>query len=201
MQKSYALNTLHRMDESGRLRLTGVEALRAMAHPLRMLILGSLRIDGPGTSAILARRLATDSGQTSHHLRLLARAGFVTDAPELGKGPRGRERWWKAGSASTAWPDLPGEYGPGGAQAVGVFEDAARGAWDAMIAAYRGQAWSPEWRAAAGGGDSVIRTTPAGLAALQDELRRVIEAYNRGDEPGAETVVVVVQAIPRRVGQ
>jgi DNA-binding transcriptional ArsR family regulator len=183
-------------DEASRLRLTSVEALRAMAHPLRMLILGSLRIDGPATSAILARRLETDSGQTSHHLRLLARAGFVTEAPELGKGPRGRERWWKAGSASTAWPDLPGEY-----SAVGVFEDAARAAWEAMIATYRSQAWSPEWRAAAGGGDSVIRTTPAGLAALQDELHRVIEAHDRGDESGAETVVVVVQAIPRRVGQ
>jgi DNA-binding transcriptional ArsR family regulator len=187
------------MTETDRLRLAGVEALRAMAHPLRMLILGSLRIDGPATSAILARRLDTDSGQTSHHLRLLARAGFVAEAPELGKGPRGRERWWKAGSASTEWPELLDGYGPGGADAVGAFEDAARGAWDAMIATYRRQDWSPEWRTAAGGGDAVIRTTPEGLTALQDELRRVIEEHDRGDQLGAETVVVVVQAIPRRV--
>jgi DNA-binding transcriptional ArsR family regulator len=77
--------------------LTETETLRAMAHPLRMRILGSLRADGPATSTILARRLGTDSGQTSHHLRLLGRYGFVVDAPELGRGPRGRERWWKAG--------------------------------------------------------------------------------------------------------
>ena len=80
------------------LRLTEVGAMRAMAHPLRMRILGSLRIDGPATSAMLARRLDTDSGQTSHHLRQLARFGFVVEAPELGKGSHGRERWWRAGT-------------------------------------------------------------------------------------------------------
>src|ERR1700754_3119944 len=70
------------------LRLSDVGAMRAMAHPLRMKILGSLRIDGPATSAILARRLNTDSGQTSHHLRQLAKYGFVTEAPELHRGGR-----------------------------------------------------------------------------------------------------------------
>ena len=187
-------------------RLTDVTRLRAMAHPLRMGIIGSLRVDGPATSAILARRLGTDSGQTSHHLRLLARSGFVVEAPELGKGSRGRERWWKAAHESTAWPDDLDQSGPGGAEAMDAFEEAAQGVWRRIVATYRQQVarqeWSAEWRAAAGAGDSVIRTTAAGLAALQQELRTVIEAHDLGGEADdAETVVVILQAYPHRAEQ
>src|SRR5690349_7805219 len=96
------------MTETSKAVLTDAAMMRAMAHPLRMPIVGSLRLDGPGTAAILARRLDTDSGQTSHHLRLLARHGFVTEAPELGRGARGRERWWKAAHRSTLWTDEAG---------------------------------------------------------------------------------------------
>jgi len=173
-------------------RLTDAARLRAMAHPLRMGIVGSLRLDGPATSAILARRLGTDSGQTSHHLRLLARAGFVVEATELGKGARGRERWWKAAHESTDWP----------AEGAGAFEDAALTVWRQLADNYGRQGWSPEWRAAAGAGDMVIRTTPAGLAAMQEELRRVVDAHDLGGQAdGTEKVVVIVQAYPHRSAQ
>ncbi|MEU4425881.1 helix-turn-helix domain-containing protein [Actinoplanes sp. NPDC024001] len=180
-----------------------VDALRALAHPLRMRILGSLRIDGPATSALLARRLATDSGQTSHHLRVLNRHGFVLDAPELGKGARGRERWWKAAHDTTSWPDDPGELGPGGADVVHALDRAARRVWDEVIESYRAQAargeWSPQWQAAAGFGDYAIRTTPEQLTALRTDLRRVINEYDRGEHADdTETVAVVVQAYPYR---
>ncbi|MBG0564675.1 winged helix-turn-helix domain-containing protein [Actinoplanes aureus] len=180
-----------------------VEALRALAHPLRMRILGSLRIDGPATSAMLARRLATDSGQTSHHLRLLNRYGFVQDAPELGKGARGRERWWKAVHDTTTWPDNPDDLGPGGADVVLALDRAARRVWDEVIESYRAQAargeWSAEWQTAAGFGDYAIRATPERLTALRAELRRVINEYDLGEQTGGtETVAVVVQAYPYR---
>ena len=209
-------------------RLTDTAALRAMAHPLRMRILGSLRIDGPATSALLARRLGTDSGQTSHHLRLLARHGFVAEAPELGRGVRGRERWWKAAHETTRFTD--DLDGPGAA----AFEDSARQVWDQLGRTYRAQAergeWSREWRAAAGVGDTVVRLTPARLAELRAEIDALITSYDEtsradegrveegraeegrvkkkeegragrsreeGDE-GAETVVIAIQAYPRR---
>ena len=169
--------------------------MRAMAHPLRMRILGSLRIDGPATSAILARRLNTDSGQTSHHLRLLARHGFVTDAPELGKGNRGRERWWRAGHETTSWDELADP------EAVHALEDAAHQVWAQALAQYRAEAsrqeWSPEWTRAASSGDYPIRTTPEGLNALMDELREVIARHSQ-DGPDAETVMVLLHAFPRR---
>jgi helix-turn-helix protein len=182
------------------IHLTDVAALRAMAHPLRMGILGSLRVDGPATSAVLARRLGTDSGQTSHHLRLLARHGFVLEAPELGKGTRGRERWWKAAHESTRFSD---DLGPAGTDAVRAMESAARQVWAQSADRYAEQVargeWSPEWRAAAGVGDMVVRLTPAALSAMREEIEQVVERYGRDPDQEAETVVVALQAYPRRV--
>lgn len=191
--------------ESRELRLTDVRALRAMAHPLRMKILGSLRIDGPATSAMLARRLNTDSGQTSHHLRQLARHGFIAEAADLGKGPRGRERWWRAAHETTSWDD-PSLLGPEGEEAVRAFEDAAHRVWAQTLAQYRVQAgrgeWSQAWVNAAASGDYPIRTTPAGLAALLSDLREVIARHDLGEQRkrGAETVVVLLHAFPHKSG-
>jgi DNA-binding transcriptional ArsR family regulator len=183
------------------IHLNDVASLRAMAHPMRLQILGSLRVDGPATSAVLARRLGTDSGQTSHHLRMLARHGFVLDAPELGKGTRGRERWWKAAHESTRFAD---DLGPAGTEAVRAMESAARQVWERAAEMYGDQVargeWSPQWRAAAGVGDMVVRLTPEALTAMREEIEQVVERHDRGADPDAETVVVVLQAYPRRVG-
>lgn len=62
-----------------------------MAHPLRLQILGLL-VDGPSTASRLGRRLGESSGSMSYHLRVLARAGAIVEAPELGNR---RERWWR----------------------------------------------------------------------------------------------------------
>ncbi|WP_127503510.1 winged helix-turn-helix domain-containing protein [Actinoplanes solisilvae] len=178
--------------------ITDAAMLRAMAHPLRMRIVSSLRLDGPATSAILARRLSTDSGQTSHHLRLLARHGFVVDAPELGRGSRGRERWWKAMHASTTFSD---DVDADSVETMAAFARAARAVWDQGIDQFHDEAahrrWSPAWLDAAAASDQVIRTTPEGLKRLRDRLDEVIREADL-PEPGAETVVVVVQAYPRR---
>ena len=63
----------------------------AMAHPLRLQILGLL-VDGPSTASKLGRRLGESSGSTSYHLRVLARAGAIVEDAELGTR---RERWWR----------------------------------------------------------------------------------------------------------
>jgi DNA-binding transcriptional ArsR family regulator len=183
------------MAENSRAVLTDAAMMRAMAHPLRMRIVGSLRLDGPATAAILARRLSTDSGQTSHHLRLLARHGFVVEAPEQGRGAHGRERWWKAAHQSTLWAD------EAGAEDAAAVNRAARAVYDQLIDQFHAEAvherWSPEWNRAVASSDYTIRTTPAGLERLRE---RIVEAIREADapEPGAETVVVIVHAYPRR---
>ncbi|TCS08998.1 winged helix-turn-helix domain-containing protein [Rhizobium sp. BK418] len=69
-----------------------VTALKALAHPVRLRMLGMLRIDGPATATQLATRLGLNSGATSYHLRQLAQYGFIEDAP----GPSRRDRRWRA---------------------------------------------------------------------------------------------------------
>ena len=74
-------------------KLEDAQLLRAMAHPLRLRLIGTLRKDGPATASMLARRLDESSCATSYHLRILAKYGFVEDDAERN---RGRERWWRA---------------------------------------------------------------------------------------------------------
>src|SRR5205085_2756191 len=50
------------------LELTDPGALRALAHPLRIRLLGLLREDGPGTATTLARVVGESTGDTSYHL-------------------------------------------------------------------------------------------------------------------------------------
>lgn len=68
-------------------------AMKAYAHPLRVQMLRELNDHGSATATELARRLGESSGQTSYHLRQLAKHGLVEDDPDRGTG---RERWWRA---------------------------------------------------------------------------------------------------------
>jgi hypothetical protein len=78
-------------------RLLNAEALRLLAQPVRLRIQAQLQ-HGPANATTLARALGESTGLTSHHLRQLARHGFIEEVPELA---RGRERWWR--SARVDW--------------------------------------------------------------------------------------------------
>ena len=74
----------------GRVEITSItqtpRQLKALTHPVRVRILGMLRVDGPATATTLATRLRLNTGATSYHLRQLAEHGFVVDDPERGTG-------------------------------------------------------------------------------------------------------------------
>ncbi len=82
-------------------QITDAKALAAMAHPLRRRLLDVLRVDGPATASILAERTDQAVGNVSHHLRVLAAAQLVAEAPELARDRR--ERWWRLVSAKIRW--------------------------------------------------------------------------------------------------
>ena len=69
------------------------ETLKAYAHPLRIKMYDYLLTHGSATATQLAKDLGENTGQTSYHLRILARHGLVEDDPEV--TARGRERWWR----------------------------------------------------------------------------------------------------------
>ena len=68
------------------------DAMRALAHPLRLRILDELSINGPLTASGLGERLAESSGATSYHLRQLEKHGLVREVTAKGNA---RERWWE----------------------------------------------------------------------------------------------------------
>lgn len=80
-------------------------ALKALAHPVRLRMLGMLRIDGPATATQLAARLGLNSGATSYHLRQLAQYGFIEEAPHASR----RDRWWRASHELTSVPPSEAE--------------------------------------------------------------------------------------------
>ncbi|CAG7572408.1 helix-turn-helix protein [Barrientosiimonas humi] len=80
-------------------------ALKALAHPARLRMLGMLRTDGPATASQLAERMGLNSGATSYHLRQLEQYGFVKEDSARGNK---RDRWWRAAHQSTR--TRPGDY-------------------------------------------------------------------------------------------
>lgn len=70
-----------------------VSAMKAFAHPLRMQLYSWLRDHGEATASLLADHLNESTGQTSYHLRQLAKHGFVEEVTSRGTG---RERWWRS---------------------------------------------------------------------------------------------------------
>src|SRR5918912_2452269 len=82
------------------LQLTDPRALRAVAHPTRLALVGLLRREGPLTATRAAEHLGESPASCSFHLRQLARYGLVEEAG----GGHGRERPWRATAWATSWP-------------------------------------------------------------------------------------------------
>src|SRR5690554_3670678 len=74
--------------------LTSAKQMRALAHPLRMRVLGELRVNGPRSVGGLCEVFDEAPGTLSYHLGKLAEFGFIEEAPELSTDRR--ERWWRA---------------------------------------------------------------------------------------------------------
>ncbi|SIR77115.1 ArsR/SmtB family transcription factor [Micromonospora avicenniae] len=177
--------------------------VRVLAHPLRMRLLGTLRVDGPATATALADKLDTNTGATSYHLRQLAEVGLVAEDPDLGTG---RQRWWRAlhdisNFEATEFDDDPD------ARAAARWIEANH----VQLMAEQAQRWmaaaedqSREWRDAASLSDMVLTLSPARLRALNDELWQVVMRYHDeppSDGPDAQQVHIFLSAFPRVEGR
>lgn len=72
--------------------VTDSTMLRAFAHPLRQRIMWELAVRTHARAADLARYLDEPANSVSFHLRTLAKAGLVIEAPEHARD--GRDRVW-----------------------------------------------------------------------------------------------------------
>lgn len=175
------------------------KGMRALAHPVRLQLLGLLRKHGPSTATRLAELLDINSGAASYHLRRLDAAGFVAEDTERGNA---RERWWRAAHGST-WlndPDLI-EREPEATLAY-LQSVAATYAMRTQRAIARLRTMPPEWRNATDMSDWPLRLTPQEADALREELWALVTRHRRdtpeatGAPEGAERVSVIIQILP-----
>jgi predicted ArsR family transcriptional regulator len=155
------------------IELTDPRALRGIAHPTRMRLIGLLRREGPLTATRAGELLGESSGTCSFHLRQLAKYGMVEEAG----GGHGREKPWRATAQSTSWPNLPAT--PEATAATQLLTAVIADRYHAVM-----RDWidaSPtepaEWRQAAQLGDSILYLTADELAQLGRDLDALAERY------------------------
>jgi DNA-binding transcriptional ArsR family regulator len=180
------------------MELTNPQALRALAHPVRLALLERLQLDGPATATQLAPHVGATPSVVSWHLRHLASFGLVTD---WDGATNKRERWWQAaarGFRFTSPDDAEGQ-------------DAARQLRTEMFvrSAEAPVQWSlrdeprldAEWRGLAGMSDTRFVATAEELRALEEAVEALLAPYVRrkGDGPvpdGARVVRMLRYLLP-----
>ncbi|WP_432993532.1 ArsR/SmtB family transcription factor [Dactylosporangium sp. CA-233914] len=148
-------------------------AMRALAHPVRLAILELLGRDGPLTATQTSQRLAQSPGNMSWHLKVLARHGFVVEAP----GGKGRRRPWALTALGHRFEPEPSSQDE-------------RLAADALLAtvAKRSfsqlQAWlatrhtaPPAWKRAAMVSDWTLYLTAEETEELHNQVHAIFEAF------------------------
>jgi DNA-binding transcriptional ArsR family regulator len=175
--------------------------LAAIHHPLRRRLLDLLYVDGPATASRLAAATGELVGNISHHLKVLASAGVIVEAPELARNRR--ERWWKLGDIS--------EYSWSVADAAGdpAAELVATTAEEANLAHHvaKVRQWfdlrhefDEPWVRAAYATERWLTLTPAQLDELSERIEDLLREYfdhpAEGDD--ADRVFFFAHAVPAR---
>jgi DNA-binding transcriptional ArsR family regulator len=159
------------------MELTDPQAIRALAHPLR-LDLVELLGQGPMTAAECARALGSTQANCSFHLRQLAKYGFVGPAAE---GTDRRERRWQLLDYEQNWssadPDLTMAL-----EQVFIRRESGR----LLDWTVRAASEPEEWRGAGALGGATVPLT-------RDELRDALKHYN-------EFMEYVVNTYRHRIG-
>ncbi|MFG1871153.1 helix-turn-helix domain-containing protein [Micromonospora arborensis] len=182
--------------------------VRVLAHPLRMRLVGALRVKGPATATTLAGLLGTNTGATSYHLRQLAEVGLVVEDPDRGSG---RQRWWQAAHDITNWDATDFDDDPDARAAIEWIQgDQVRLLVETAERWFATQhEWSPAWRDGFGMSDIFMTIPPARLSELEAEVWQVLERYHReaaaadsadSTDPQARPVQVFLAAYPLREG-
>jgi len=154
-------------------RLTDPRALRALAHPIRLALVGLLRREGPLTATKAGEFLGESSGTCSFHLRQLAKYGLVEEAG----GGHGREKPWRATAMFTAWPDVADT--PELAAATGLLTSViAERYFEALMRWLESRPDEPkQWQEAAHFGDTFLYVTAEELAELARDERKLLDRY------------------------
>ena len=180
------------------IELTDPRALRAMAHPTRLELIGLLRRGGPLTATQAAEKIGESASSCSFHLRQLAKYGLVEEAG----GGRGRERPWRATAISTEWPGR-GESEEARAAGEMLSRVVIERYFESAIEWLERHPIEPkEWVEAAFSGDLHVQMTAAELLEVEAKLRELFEPFLERLEAqvpppaGSRPVTVIGLAFP-----
>jgi DNA-binding transcriptional ArsR family regulator len=175
--------------------------IAAIHHPLRRRMLDLLHSDGPATASRLADATGELVGNISHHLKVLASAGVIEEAPELAKNRR--ERWWRVADLSEySWSVADAKGDPAG-------ELVAASAEDANLARHVGKVrqwfdlryrYDEPWVRAAYATERWLTLTPERLDELSERIEDVVREYAENPSVGgdADRVFFFAHAVPAR---
>ena len=161
--------------------LTDPKALRALAHPIRLALLGLLRTQGPLTATKAGDLLGESSASTSFHLRQLSKYGLAEEAG----GGHGRERPWRATAMFTNVPEVTDN--PDLAVASDLFRSLVNEHYfaSAMKWLELRPAEPPEWQQASVQSDVLAYLTADELRTLSEQVQELLDVYvDRLTNPG-----------------
>ena len=172
--------------------------LRAIAHPVRNLILTALDAAGPLRAADVATELGIPANQASFHLRQLAKYGLVEEDP--GAARDRRDRVWKLTAENGYTVELGQvESAPGGKAASAVFRR-TKAAWSHQVVdlAYGDDRDEGAHRSVS---EQAVRLTKDEAKELGAELQGVLDSWadrtrGRGDDRRTYLVFQILMPFP-----
>lgn len=173
-------------------------ALRALAHPIRQELHGLVAREGSLTAADAARQLGISHALASHHLRQLAKYGFVEEAGSTD----GRARPWRV--TTTSYGVEPRE--PDARAAADVLQRYTLDRAARELAAWqeRRAQEDPALASLAGVTSGLLYLTPTELGEVLDQWRAIVVAladrrpigHHEERPPDALPVAVTLAAVP-----
>jgi DNA-binding transcriptional ArsR family regulator len=169
----------------GDFEVTDPQAMRALAHPVRLGVLSHLQRHGPATATQLADVVGASPSVTSWHLRHLAKFGLVKD---WDGGTDARERWWQAAARGFRF-ELPA-----GPEGTAAFRQLSGQLFDTAL--MQARHWitevephlEPGWLAHAGVSNTGLVVTEEELAQIEKGIDEVLAPFvtRAGTEGNAE---------------
>ena len=174
--------------------------IRGLAHPLRLQLHALVGREGPITAAEAARHLGVSQALASHHLRQLAKYGYVEPAA----APDNRERPWQVTTTSMGWQGSAADADT--ADASDLLEQlfAERAVAELVDWQRRRRDWDDRWRDHSGMSQSLVYLTADEMVELERAydalIQPLVERRRLGDASarpeGAMPVSVTTFAVP-----
>lgn len=182
--------------------ITDSRVLAAMAHPVRRRLLDLLKLNGPCTASTLSEHTGEAVGNVSHHLRALAAAELIEEAPELARDRR--ERWWRRTTPTLCWSSTDFADDAAGEAVARAVESLNLERQTGHVRRWADQPQSEQerWPLGPFSAEAWIRVTDEELAEYAAELKAVMNKWAERELPddGRDrgTVFTFARAVPGR---